>query len=420
MPLYDVILVGFPDGPNIADTPGKAIAQVFGIPEASAEQMAASAPTVVRTNVSEEVARKYFNAFAFIGATCEFRISQPEPEPEQPSPEPARPPQRPRGASLSIRQRPAASVEPTGDFPAVGSRDDVAPTSSPEVPAALSDSGPQPSAGFSELGGSGGWSVVGAPEGDSQFFEMDSEPEVPFDPTLIDAVAADAPEGDNAGPSVAAVRAAWEAGKDITIEPKREERESGSQRSGFDAWDPWMDSGLVEDFPSGVALQEGQAAAEEAADDVDEGTRLEAPQHEDLLAALDARKHDESSGTPPQSSQSRVDPPATRTESRSASRGLSGSSLPGGRDPSLGTVSRSASGPNRTPREPSGSDLFGAPLGVSQAAPAVPQRSEPSAPEPQVPAAQPRTHETVEVPKRSAEFVRTGTGAGRPSSDDGS
>jgi hypothetical protein len=55
--------------------------EVFRIDPETAEALVASIPAVVRTGVSEAVARKYFNAFMFMGAECEFRASAPlEPE----------------------------------------------------------------------------------------------------------------------------------------------------------------------------------------------------------------------------------------------------------------------------------------------------------------------------------------------------
>lgn len=75
MALYDVILVGFPTGPRLGGSPVDAIMAVFGIPLEEAQKMVARMPVVVKSRVSEEVARKYFNAFTYIGAACEFRTA---------------------------------------------------------------------------------------------------------------------------------------------------------------------------------------------------------------------------------------------------------------------------------------------------------------------------------------------------------
>ena len=73
MPLYDVILMGFPAAPRVGGTPAAAIAGVFGIPLETAARLVERAPSVVKRGVGELDARRYRNAFAYIGAECRFR-----------------------------------------------------------------------------------------------------------------------------------------------------------------------------------------------------------------------------------------------------------------------------------------------------------------------------------------------------------
>ena len=75
MALYDVILVGFPEGPKVGDSEAEALSTVFGIPSAIAQRMVTQVPAVVKLGVTEEVCRKYFNAFVYMGAKCDFVVS---------------------------------------------------------------------------------------------------------------------------------------------------------------------------------------------------------------------------------------------------------------------------------------------------------------------------------------------------------
>ncbi len=75
MVLYDVILAGFPAGPKIGNSEAEALSTVFGIPRQVAERMVDKVPAVVKSGVTEEVCRKYYNAFAYIGARCTFLVT---------------------------------------------------------------------------------------------------------------------------------------------------------------------------------------------------------------------------------------------------------------------------------------------------------------------------------------------------------
>lgn len=80
MPLYDVILMGFPGAPRVGGTPAAAIAGVFGIPLDVAARLVERAPSIVKQGVDELDARRYHNAFHYIGAECRFREVAPLPE----------------------------------------------------------------------------------------------------------------------------------------------------------------------------------------------------------------------------------------------------------------------------------------------------------------------------------------------------
>ena len=71
--LFDVVLVGFPDGTKTGGTPAEALSQVFGVPKDQAEKVVARMPTAIRKGVSEGDFRKFNGAFLFMGAVGEFR-----------------------------------------------------------------------------------------------------------------------------------------------------------------------------------------------------------------------------------------------------------------------------------------------------------------------------------------------------------
>ena len=71
--LFDVVLIGFPEGPKAGATPAEALSQVFGVPMDQAEKVVARMPTAIRKGVSEGDFRKFNGAFTFMGAIGEFR-----------------------------------------------------------------------------------------------------------------------------------------------------------------------------------------------------------------------------------------------------------------------------------------------------------------------------------------------------------
>lgn len=71
--LFDVVLIGFPDGPKAGATAAEALSQVFGVPMDQAEKVVARMPTAIRKGVSEGDFRKFNGAFTFMGAVGEFR-----------------------------------------------------------------------------------------------------------------------------------------------------------------------------------------------------------------------------------------------------------------------------------------------------------------------------------------------------------
>ena len=73
--LFDVVIIGFPDGPKAGATPAEALSQVFGVPKDQAEKVVARMPTAIRKGVAEGDFRKFNGAFLFMGAVGEFRAS---------------------------------------------------------------------------------------------------------------------------------------------------------------------------------------------------------------------------------------------------------------------------------------------------------------------------------------------------------
>ena len=71
--LFDVVLIGFPDGPKAGATAAEALSRVFGVPMDQAEKVVARMPTAIRKGVAEADFRKFNGAFTFMGAVGEFR-----------------------------------------------------------------------------------------------------------------------------------------------------------------------------------------------------------------------------------------------------------------------------------------------------------------------------------------------------------
>lgn len=71
--LFDVVLIGFPEGPKAGATAAEALSQVFGVPLDQAEKVVARMPTAIRKGVAEGDFRKFNGAFTFMGAVGEFR-----------------------------------------------------------------------------------------------------------------------------------------------------------------------------------------------------------------------------------------------------------------------------------------------------------------------------------------------------------
>ncbi len=76
--LFDVVLIGFPEGTKAGATPAEALSQVFGVPMDQAEKVVARMPTAIRKGVAEGDFRKFNGAFTFMGAIGEFRPSSGE------------------------------------------------------------------------------------------------------------------------------------------------------------------------------------------------------------------------------------------------------------------------------------------------------------------------------------------------------
>lgn len=309
--LYDVILVGFPAGPRVGSSPAQAIAHVFGIPEPQAAEMAESVPCIVRSGVPEAVARKYFNAFAYIGAMCEFRTARDTESLSAPGfgvpPAPAVidrlaedrantafgtgggpgvTMEEETDTDLSVALSTADRVElPPGAGPLERSSEDTRPnfelhTIEDEATALDLDLGDlanevASAPNLSEMDGS--WVEGVQPQ------EFEPAPVASNRPQSETGVPLpmDASPRSGAGPSVAEIRAAWEAGRDITLTPDAEP-------SGFDLWEAWVDDDMAEaDFPSGMPIDPDSVLNQR---EYGPGTQLEAPRNSELLRALDARR----------------------------------------------------------------------------------------------------------------------------------
>ena len=70
---YDVIFQGFSGPPSHHATEEAAVQAVFGVPSATARVLLDSAPCVVKEGVDERDARRFVNAFRYIGADCSVK-----------------------------------------------------------------------------------------------------------------------------------------------------------------------------------------------------------------------------------------------------------------------------------------------------------------------------------------------------------
>ena len=112
--LFDVVLIGFPEGPKAGATPAEALSQVFGVPMDQAEKVVARMPTAIRKGVAEGDFRKFNGAFTFMGAIGEFRPASGE------------------GASLPLGQAVAAQA-PTQPVAPVAIHSPVVTASVPSI-----------------------------------------------------------------------------------------------------------------------------------------------------------------------------------------------------------------------------------------------------------------------------------------------
>jgi hypothetical protein len=178
-------------------------------------------------------------------------------------------------------------------------------------------------------------------------------------------------ESTESGPSIAQVRAAWQAGMDIPLGPASDSSGHHIDTQSPDGWDPWLDSELPgADFPSRDAVNESPEAAPS---DAQEGTQLEVPVTSRLMAQLDAqRRHREGEA---ESAQPAPDKQASRTT---------------------------------PPRDTdSNAPLFGAPIGARPAlksSTSVQAKAEVSEPKPDPPEV--RRQEPTEVPMAAMNFTR--------------
>ena len=418
MVLYDVILVGFPEGPKVGKSEAEALSTVFGIPRDTAERMVADIPTVVKSGVPEDVCRKYFNAFTYMGAKCDFAVTGENPLVDDVVGTPRlastdiiavaveggdENPEFPTQRDEAVSRTDSAPVEAVGapgggeqlepatadtsralpnqllrdmrleqaaaqtdshevarvsgddgsaaidggdrlparsatnepfdlvlyaemtppeisgwpvkglDLPTQGDEDEL-----PEVPeppkASIVDANPA-------IGGTRepGTRVQPAPDIDSDSWGTASDsapvdflaraattgepiltdPVIPRETTGVPAAVWGADQPAGGGPSVAEIRAAWQAGQDIpSVAEIRAAWQAGQdiplgpteegEPPSLGAWDPWIDSELPDaDFPSGVAVSDSQSV-----EDVDdgEGTNPEVPVTSRLMAQLDAQR----------------------------------------------------------------------------------------------------------------------------------
>lgn len=232
---YDVIFVGFPNSPRVGGSPANAIAEVFGIPPDAAERLVLRAPSIVKRAVSEKDAKRYHNAFRYIGAECAFR--------------------------------PVASEEPlrldlaSGDFdrlrPRVDTADPPSEFAPPDFPA-------QDTWAFEDT------TPPSDPEADAPEAEL----------LRLDTEADAEPRDEGTAEMQASVLNEFAQASERTLRDPPADAMEHRADDDFDDWDPWGKSGFDIDPRRQVSASRTPTP--------EEGTRLEAPQnHEELLARLE-------------------------------------------------------------------------------------------------------------------------------------
>ncbi len=84
--LYDVTLVGFPEGTVSGEPPANAMCRIFGIDEATARRFVASTPITVKHDATADIAKSYMDPLQAIGAKVVIRPSASSSSPPPPPP----------------------------------------------------------------------------------------------------------------------------------------------------------------------------------------------------------------------------------------------------------------------------------------------------------------------------------------------
>lgn len=249
--IYDVVFLGFLGQPATGESPARAIARAFGVPEERGADIARTVPCVVRYGVTEAVARKYHNAFTYIGARCEFRPSNPRVTPAEighrmPA---ARTYARPSESDLSL-VRANGETQP-GNPPRVTPSAQPQETLDEHAHTQIHDAATTVFRGSPNLRDTTSSAAVVVPS------EQAAPPVVAAAVTRFSQTEMPPAQGAGAENVVARVRAAWERGEDAPL----------PATAASSSWDAWIDDTDDDtEFPSNVNVQlpTAETAADEA------------------------------------------------------------------------------------------------------------------------------------------------------------
>ncbi len=273
---YDVIFLGFLRSPTTGGTPAQAIAKVFEIPEDRALSIANTVPCVVRWGVTEAVARKYHNAFVYLGAECEFRLSEGDGRPPMPS--------RSSPGGSDFRRSPRPSESDLGLARANAPTRPIRPVTSPNAltvggPGVTIEENADTLIGDAAVTVLRGGQLEDSAPPPAQVLRRPRRPSASrsilpvaepswsrpssASSTSIPTVTAGPATGGqtlapgNASGVVARVREAWQRGEDAPLPELRPQEGPGASSPGmpFGEWADWEPDMVDAEFPSGVAVE---------------------------------------------------------------------------------------------------------------------------------------------------------------------